>query len=170
MSCLTVPWIVKYAIDALDEDLPPSKLAQYAWIIVGLTAFQGVFRFLMRRILIGTSRRIEYDLRNDFFRHIERLSFKFYNRTSTGDLMARATNDLNSVRDLLGPALMYSASTIVAISVSIYWMARIDRHGRGALHVVVNIRVPKRLSRRGRKLLEELDRELEPDSSRRATG
>ncbi len=123
---LTVPWVVKYAIDAIDEDLPLSKLTEYAWIIVGLTVLQGIFRFAMRMVLIGTSRRIEYDLRNDFFDHIQRLSFKFYNRTSTGDLMARATNDLNAVRDLVGPALMHSFSTFVAILVALYWMVRID--------------------------------------------
>lgn len=123
---LLVPWVVKYAVDALEQDLPPSKLAGYAWIIIGLTVFQGIFRFLMRRVLIGTSRKIEYDIRNDFFSHIQSLSFSFFNRTSTGDLMARATNDLNSVRDLVGPALMHSFSTCVAIFVSLYWMFRID--------------------------------------------
>ncbi len=123
---LAVPWVVKFAIDALEQGVPASRLADYAWAIVGITVLQGVFRFLMRRVLIGTSRKIEYDLRNDFFSHIQRLSFSFYNRTSTGDLMARATNDLNSVRDLVGPALMYSFSTLVAIGVSLYWMFRID--------------------------------------------
>ena len=123
---LAVPWVVKYAIDALESRLPASKLAQYAWIIIGLTVLQGVFRFAMRKVLIGTSRRIEYDLRNDFFTHIQKLSISFYNRTSTGDLMARATNDLNSVRDLVGPALMHSFSTFIAIAVSLYWMLRID--------------------------------------------
>jgi len=123
---LTVPWVVKYAVDAIESGLPASKLAYYASLILGLTLVQGVFRFLMRRVLIGTSRKIEYDLRNDFFSHIQRLSFGFYNRTSTGDLMARATNDLNSVRDVVGPGLMYSSSTIVAVVVSLYWMIRID--------------------------------------------
>jgi ATP-binding cassette subfamily B protein len=123
---LVVPWVVKYAVDALEQGLPASKLAQYAWTIIGLTVLQGIFRFLMRRVLIGTSRKIEYDLRNDFFAHIQGLSFSFFNRTSTGDLMARATNDLNSVRDLVGPALMHSFSTFIAIVVSLYWMMRID--------------------------------------------
>lgn len=121
-----VPWVVKYAIDAIEEGRPASRLAEYAWIIVGLMVLQGIFRFLMRRVLIGTSRKIEYDIRNDFFSHIQRLSFNFFNRTSTGDLMARATNDLNSVRDLVGPALMHSFSTLVSIIVSLYWMIRID--------------------------------------------
>jgi ATP-binding cassette subfamily B protein len=123
---LAVPWVVKYAIDAIESGVPASKLATYAWWILAITIVQGVFRFLMRRVLIGTSRKIEYDLRNDFFAHIQRLSFSFFNKTGTGDLMARATNDLNSVRDVVGPALMYSSSTIVAIIVSLYWMIRID--------------------------------------------
>ena len=121
-----VPWVVKYAIDALEAGLPESKLAEYAWIIVGITVLQGVFRFFMRMVLIGTSRKIEYDLRNDFFLHLQRLSPDFYNKTSTGDLMARATNDLNAVRDLVGPALMHSFSTFIAIAASLYWMVRID--------------------------------------------
>ncbi len=71
------------------------------------------FQFLNRWIVIGASREIEFDLRNDMFRHLESLSYSFYQRTRTGDIMARSTNDLNAVRMLLGPGLMYPASTIV---------------------------------------------------------
>jgi ATP-binding cassette subfamily B multidrug efflux pump len=123
---MVVPWMVKDAINAIEAGLSASKLAKYALIILGLTLVQGVFRFFMRRVLIGVSRRIEYDLRNDFFSHIQKLSFSFYNRTSTGDLMARATNDLNSVRDAVGPGFMYSFTTIVSIIAGLYWMVRID--------------------------------------------
>jgi len=123
---LLAPWLIKYAVDAIEQGRPASELAKYAWLIVAVTVVQGVFRFLMRMVLIGTSRRIEYDIRNDFFAHLQSLSFSFFNRTSTGDLMARATNDLNSVRDLVGPALMHSFSTFIAIVVSLYWMVRID--------------------------------------------
>ena len=78
-----------------------------------MAAIKGIFQFLTRWIVIGISREIEFDLRNDLFRHLESLSYSYYQRTRTGDIMARATNDLNAVRMLLGPAIMYSANTIV---------------------------------------------------------
>ena len=69
---------------------------------------EGGFRFLMRRILIGVSRKIEFDLRNDLFRHLQSLTLGFFQSHPTGDLMARATNDLSAVRSVLGPGIMYS--------------------------------------------------------------
>ena len=76
-----------------------------------LAAVGGLFRFLMRRIIIGASRDIEYDLRNDFFAHLQRLDLAYFQRHRTGDLMSRATNDLSAVRMMIGPAVMYSATT-----------------------------------------------------------
>ena len=81
--------------------------------MLGVAAFKAIFQFLTRWIVIGVSREIEFDLRNDLFKHLESLSYSYYQRTRTGDIMARATNDLNAVRMLLGPAIMYSANTIV---------------------------------------------------------
>ena len=78
-----------------------------------VAAVRGIFLFLTRWIVIGISRDIEFDLRNDLFAHLETLSYSYYQRTRTGDIMARVTNDLNAVRMLLGPAIMYSANTIV---------------------------------------------------------
>jgi ATP-binding cassette subfamily B protein len=83
----------------------------FAAAIVGFAALKGVFQYWMRVILIGISRDIEVDLRNDFFRHLTTLSSDFYARTRTGDIMARATNDLNAVRMMLGPGVMYSLET-----------------------------------------------------------
>ena len=92
--------------------------------IVGFSAVKGVFQYWMRVILIGVSRDIEYDLRNDFFRRLTELSSDFYGRMRTGDIMARATNDLNAVRMMLGPGFMYSVETgltlLVVISVMLY--------------------------------------------------
>ena len=87
------------------------KLLIWALLLVAVIAAKGIFQFLTRWIVIGISRDIEFDLRNDLFRHLERLSYSYYQRTRTGDIMARATNDLNAVRMLLGPAIMYSANT-----------------------------------------------------------
>jgi ATP-binding cassette subfamily B protein len=86
----------------------------------------GCFRFLMRRIIIGASRDIEYDLRNDFFAHLQRLPLSYFQARRTGDLMSRATNDLNAVRMMIGPAVMYSASTLLTFVVGIILMLSID--------------------------------------------
>ncbi|HYL96756.1 MAG TPA: ABC transporter ATP-binding protein, partial [Terriglobales bacterium] len=82
--------------------------------------------YLNRKVVISISREIEFEMRNDLFQHLESLSYSFYQRTRTGDIMARATNDLNAVRNLLGPAIMYSANTIVFTVASLYFMVRIS--------------------------------------------
>ncbi|MBV9483163.1 MAG: ABC transporter ATP-binding protein [Acidobacteria bacterium] len=102
------------------------KLLIYALLLVGIALAKGVFQFLTRWILIGISRDIEFDLRNDLFAHLEKLSYAFYQRTRTGDIMARATNDLNAVRMLLGPAIMYSANTIVFTLAALAFMLHIS--------------------------------------------
>ena len=91
-----------------------------------MAATKGIFQFLTRWIVIGISREIEFDLRNDLFRHLESLSYSYYQRTRTGDIMARATNDLNAVRMLLGPAIMYSANTIVFTAGALAFMLSIS--------------------------------------------
>ena len=87
---------------------------------------KGIFQFLTRWVVIGISRDIEFDLRNDLFARLERLSFSYYQRNRTGDIMARATNDLNAVRMLLGPAIMYSANTIVYTAGALAFMISIS--------------------------------------------
>jgi ATP-binding cassette, subfamily B, multidrug efflux pump len=91
----------------------PHKLLIWALLLVSVIAVKGVFQFLTRWVMIGISRDIEFDLRNDLFRHLEQLSYSYYQRMRTGDIMARATNDLNAVRNLLGPGIMYTANTVV---------------------------------------------------------
>ncbi|HXV12624.1 MAG TPA: ABC transporter ATP-binding protein [Candidatus Krumholzibacteria bacterium] len=120
---LANPWILKTTIDALSRGITKRELLTYAGLLIVITAFGGLFRFLMRRIMIGVSRRIEVDMRADFFRHLQSLSPAFYHRHRTGELMALATNDLNAVRTLVGPAVMYSMNTVVIGSLSITLMA-----------------------------------------------
>lgn len=110
---LVSPWILKTTIDALSRGVTKRELLTYSGMLVAIALLGGIFRFLMRRIMIGVSRRIEVDMRADFFAHLQSMSPAFYHRHRTGDLMALATNDLNAVRTLVGPAVMYSLNTIV---------------------------------------------------------
>jgi ATP-binding cassette subfamily B protein len=123
---LAGPWVLKLAIDDLMRGVDAAKVRFYAAMVVGLAILGGVFRFLMRRIVIGASRDIEYDLRNDFFAHLQRLDLAYFQHHRTGDLMSRATNDLNAVRMMIGPAVMYSATTALTFVVAIALMLSID--------------------------------------------
>jgi ATP-binding cassette, subfamily B, multidrug efflux pump len=123
---LLSPWILKYAIDDLKLGVTREKLLWYAGLLLAVSLMRGVFLFLMRRIIIGASRDIEYDIRNDFFARLEQLPLGYYHGRRTGDLMSRATNDLNAVRMMIGPAVMYSANTILVFFVAIMLMATID--------------------------------------------
>jgi len=123
---LAGPWVLKLAIDDLTSGVDASKVRFYGGAIFALAAVGGVFRFLMRRIIIGASRGIEYDLRNDFFAHLQRLDLAYFQHHRTGDLMSRATNDLNAVRMMIGPAVMYSATTALTFVVGMILMLSID--------------------------------------------
>jgi len=122
------PLVIGRAMDDLKAGVTRGKLAQLALQLVGITLAKGVFQFLTRWKVIGISRKIEFDLRNDLFRHLVRLSYSYYQRTRTGDIMARLTNDLNAVRMLLGPAIMYSANTLVFTAAALAFMLHISRH------------------------------------------
>ena len=144
---VAIPWVLKYAIDFVtllasphqsiaartlsdyfnqDAKLPITILLCFVGLMIGLAAFQGLFRFLMRFNMIGVSRNIEYLLRNDYFIHLQKLSKSFFHRSKTGDLMARATNDLNAVRMLLGPGIMHLGSTIITFIITIIMMININ--------------------------------------------
>jgi ATP-binding cassette subfamily B protein len=110
---IVFPQVIRRAIDDLGSGVYRHTLPAYGLMLLAIAGAKGIFQYLTRSILIGVSREIEFDLRNDLFRHLEALSPSFYQRTRTGDIMARATNDLNAVRMLLGPGIMYSANTIV---------------------------------------------------------
>jgi ATP-binding cassette subfamily B protein len=110
----------------LSRGITMGTVLKLAAILVGLSAASGIFLFLTRWIMIGISREIEFDLRNDLFRHLEKQSASFYQEHRTGDIMARMTNDLNAVRMLLGPAIMYSANTIMFSVGAIFFLLRIS--------------------------------------------
>ena len=120
------PWVLRHAVDDLTAGVTRDKLAVHAATLLGLAMAGGVFRFLTRRILVGASRAIEYDLRNAFVAHLQRLPLAWFHATRTGDLMSRATNDLNAVRMMVGPAIMYMASTGMVFVVSVALMLSID--------------------------------------------
>jgi ATP-binding cassette, subfamily B, multidrug efflux pump len=104
-------------MNALNASAARASLLKYGGLIILTTVAQGFFLFTQRRLLINMSRDIEYDLRNDFYSHLQKLPYEFYQTHRTGDLMARATNDLSAVRMIVGPALMYSMNTVFAMAV-----------------------------------------------------
>src|SRR6202142_4451609 len=120
------PQVIRRAVNDLNSGVTRQKLLTYCLLIIAIALFKGVFQFLTRYVVIGISRDIEFDLRNDLFAHLERLSYSYYQRNRTGDIMARATNDLNAVRMLLGPAIMYSANTIVFTAGALAFMLTIS--------------------------------------------
>jgi ATP-binding cassette subfamily B multidrug efflux pump len=123
---LTAPKVLQYAVDGLTTGVTRAKLVEYAALLLGIGLFGGVFRFLMRRILTGVSRDIEYDMRNEFFAHLQKLPPSYFETHRTGDLMSRATNDLNAVRMMIGPSVMYSANTLFTFVVALAIMLTID--------------------------------------------
>ena len=121
-----VPWLLRSAIDGLRAGASQAQLVRLAAGIVGAALLSGLLRFGMRDLMNGVSRLIEYDLRNDLFRHLTGLDAAFYGRTRTGDLMARLTNDLNAVRMAAGPALMYLVNTVAGGLFALSFMAGIS--------------------------------------------
>jgi ATP-binding cassette, subfamily B, multidrug efflux pump len=122
-----VPPIVGRAIDDMRHSgVSLHKIGTLAVLLLLVSGTKAIFQFLIRWGLIGVSREIEFDLRNDLFRHLEGLSHSFYQRTRTGDIMARATNDLNAVRMLLGPGFMYTANTVVFTAFALGFMLHIS--------------------------------------------
>ena len=120
------PWVLKFAIDDLNAGVTRGKLVLYAGLLLAVSIARGLFLFLMRRIIIGASRDIEFDIRNDFFARLEQQPPAYYQSRRTGDLMSRATNDLNAVRMMIGPAIMYSTNTVLVFVVAIGVMLTID--------------------------------------------
>jgi ATP-binding cassette subfamily B protein len=123
---LLSPWILKFAVDDLHQGVTRAKLGVYASLLLSVGLGGGLFRFLMRRIIIGVSREIEYDLRNDFYAKLQTMPVAYFQARRTGDLMSRATNDLNAVRMMIGPAVMYSVNTGVVFVIAIILMLSID--------------------------------------------
>lgn len=127
LSAVVGPWILKEAIDALVAGEDAARpLHHFAGALVGAAVVGGVFRFLMRRSMIGMSRRVEYDLRRALFAHLQRLPLTFFERYEVGDLMARVTNDLNAVRMFLGPGIMYLMNTLLVLGFSVALMLKVS--------------------------------------------
>jgi ATP-binding cassette subfamily B multidrug efflux pump len=123
---LVAPWVLRLAIDDLYAGVTRRKLVVYSAALVVIAITGAVFRFLMRRIIVGVSRQIEYDLRNDFFARLQLFPVAYFQSRRTGDLMSRATNDLNAVRMTVGPAVMYGANTLILFVAAIVLMISID--------------------------------------------
>jgi len=110
---LSQPQVLKHAVDDLYRGVTAYKLGRYALILFLIAVVSGVFKFAMRKLVIGVSRHIEFDLRNDLFAHLQRLPLGYFQQTRTGEIMSRATNDLSAVRLKLGTGVIYSANTVV---------------------------------------------------------
>src|SRR5437868_2624217 len=124
---LVKPGIIRVAVDDLIHgDVSWWSLTRLALIYLGISAVSGVFLFLQRRILIGMSRHVEYDLRQHFYAHLQRQPLSFFHANRTGDLMARATNDLSAVRQLAGPMIMYTLQTVAVVVFVLPLMLRIS--------------------------------------------
>ncbi len=108
LGLVYIPLILKDAIEALEKNLSQETIIRYALIIVGTVIVSGFFRFLIRQTIIVMSRDIEYDLRQDFWAHIQKLPLRFFQNNSTGSIMSHATNDISAVRMFVGPSVMYS--------------------------------------------------------------
>ena len=110
---VSLPLVVRSGVDSLIETLNRDRLFFFTGLLLGVALVKVVFQFWMRWILIGISREVEYDLRNDLFCHLTSLSLTYYNQNRIGDLMSKATNDLHAVRMMIGPGIMYAANTLV---------------------------------------------------------
>jgi len=121
-----IPLIIKAGIDDLTQGVPVRRLLSVAGLLVAVAVAKSVLGFWVRWILIGISRDVEYDLRNDCFLHLMRLSPRYYTENRTGDLMAKLTNDLNAVRNMVGPGIMYSANTLVLGLATVALMMHLD--------------------------------------------
>jgi len=120
------PRVLGRAVDELKSGATRESLLIFAGLLVAIALVKGVFLYSQRWILIGISREIEFDLRNDLFRKLELQDSGFYQRYRTGDIMARMTNDLSAVRMLLGPALMYSANTVFFTVFALYFLLHLS--------------------------------------------
>ena len=116
---LRQPQVLRLAVDDLYRGVTSAKLGRYALILLAIALVGGVFKYLMRQVVIGISRDIEFDLRNDIFEHLETLPQAYFQRTRTGEILSRATNDLSAVRMMLGPGILYLVNTVTVAAISL---------------------------------------------------
>jgi len=121
-----VPILIKDSINAIEKNTNIEQLINYALLIIVSSLFAGVFRFYIRQTIIVVSREIEYDLRYDFWNHIQSLPLRYFQNNSTGNIMAHATNDINAVRMFIGPAVMYSTDTFIRLIIVLAIMISLD--------------------------------------------
>jgi len=126
LLAVSLPVVIKRGVDSLNAGFQIRIVLELAALLIGLALVKGIFQYWMRVIIIGISRDIEFDLRNDLFRHLVELSQDFYARYRTGDIMARSTNDLNAVRMMLGPGIMYWTETSITLLLSMAVMLHTD--------------------------------------------
>lgn len=126
LGTVYIPMMIKDAINELQKAPVYDNLSGYAWMIVLISLVAGIFRFLIRQTIIVVSREIEYDLRGDFWSHIQKLPLRYFQNNSTGNLMAHATSDINAVRMFIGPAVMYSIDTFVRLVITVALMFKIS--------------------------------------------
>ncbi len=123
---LFVPYMVGQAVDNLGKGITREKIIYYPLVILGISAISGVFLFLQRRLLINTSRHIEFDMRRDFYASLVDQPMSYFHENRVGDLMARATNDLAAIRQIVGPMILYSFQAIFALCISLPIMLNIS--------------------------------------------
>src|ERR1035437_5393249 len=123
---LFVPFMVGRAIDDLGRGITWNKIVYYPLVILGINLVSGVFLFFQRRLLINTSRHIEFDMRQDFYAALVDQPLEYFHKTRVGDLMARATNDLAAIRQIVGPMILYSFQAIFALCISLPIMMNIS--------------------------------------------
>ena len=151
-----VPWLLRDGINAIEADAPMSSIWNIAGLILLAALAAAAARFVMRELLNGVSRRIEYDLRNDLYRHLQTLDAAAMARMRTGDIMARLTNDLSAVRMAAGPAYMYLVNTIVGGAIALTFMLRISPLLTG-LALVPMILLPILMVRAGKEIHDRFE-------------
>ena len=123
---LAQPQVLRYAIDDLYAGVTAEKLGRYALYVLAIAALAGILRFGMRHWVIGISRRLEFDLRNELFAHLQRMPLQWFQHRRTGEIMSIATNDMAAVRMMLGPGVMYTVNTLTVGILSVSFMVAIS--------------------------------------------
>ena len=151
-----VPWLLRAALDAMERGAPMTRIWTLVGYMLALALIGGIARYGMREMLNGISRRIEYDLRNDLFAHLELLDAGYFARTRTGEIMARLTNDLSAVRMAAGPPIMYLVNTIFGGAFALAFMLRID-HRLTALALLPMLLLPVLTLKLGTKIHDRFE-------------
>src|ERR1700722_1651402 len=121
-----LPTVIGHAVDDMQHGITQQKILYHGLRLLLIAALSAIFLYITRQVIIGASREIEFDLRNDLFSNLERQAPSFFHIHRTGDIMARTTHDLNAVRQLLGPAIMYSANCVFFTVFALPFMIRIS--------------------------------------------